>query len=110
MRRCLPARDFAPWFAAFLPEGGWLDSDLHPATVSDRSDGKIAHLDGLNLSRAWCLREITSGLGASSRTVLLEERAKAHLDVALPHVAGDYMGEHWLASFALLALRIAPDS
>jgi len=65
-----------------------------PATVSDRSDGRIAHLDGLNLSRAWCWRGI--GMNAVA--------ASAHLEASLPHVAGDYMGEHWLASFALLAL------
>jgi hypothetical protein len=66
---------------------------FEPAVVSDRSDGKIAHLDGLNLSRAWCWRE----LGYS-------QHAQTHLAAALPHIAGDYMGEHWLASFALLAL------
>lgn len=69
--------------------------------MSDRSDGKLAHLDGLNLSRAWCLREIADVLGGNA---LLEARAEEHLAASLPHVAGDYMGEHWLASFALLAL------
>ncbi len=107
--RTRPGEDFAPWFDAFLPEGGWLDTELAPVTVSDRSDGKIAHLDGLNLSRGWCLREIARALGpAHPRGARLEALARAHLDAALPHVAGDYMGEHWLASFALLALLAAP--
>ncbi|RZJ41564.1 MAG: DUF2891 family protein, partial [Brevundimonas sp.] len=76
-----------------------------PASVSDRSDGKIAHLDGLNLSRAWCWREIASALPESDiRAVIARRAAATHLDAALPHVTGDYMGEHWLASFALLAL------
>jgi hypothetical protein len=65
----------------------------------------MAHLDGVNLSRAWCWREVAAGLPAGDpvRTVA-EEAARTHLAAALPHVAGDYMGEHWLASFALLAL------
>ena len=76
---------------------------FNPAIVSDRSDGKIAHLDGLNLSRAWCWRAIAKLLQRSERAVA-EQAADAHLTTALPHIAGDYMGEHWLASFALLAL------
>ena len=75
------------------------------ATVSDRSDGKIAHLDGLNLSRAWCWRGIASTLAEDDQARMTAlEAAETHLASALPHVAGDYMGEHWLASFALLAL------
>jgi hypothetical protein len=73
--------------------------------VSDRSDGKIAHLDGLNLSRAWNWRAIAAALGpAHSVAPVAEAAAQRHLAAALPHVTGDYMGEHWLASFALLAL------
>jgi hypothetical protein len=96
MRRCLPVRAFEPWFHAFLPrlDAGEPASLFTPAHVSDRSDGKIAHLDGVNLSRAWCWR----ALGRPNV-------AEAHLDASLPHVAGDYMGEHWLATFALLALE-----
>lgn len=97
MSRVWPAERFAKWFDAFLPS---LER-FEPVTVSDRSDGKIAHLDGLNLSRAWALREIAAATGRDG----LRERADRHLAAALPHVAGDYMGEHWLASFALLALR-----
>ena len=105
MARVLPDDAFADWIAEFLPRlAERMPATLfEPAFVSDRSDGKIAHLDGLNLSRAWCWREIARLLPTSKREVA-EEAANEHLAAALPHVAGDYMGEHWLASFALLAL------
>ena len=107
MRRSLDAEQFAPWFARCLPDvAGQRPATLFtPATVSDRTDGKIAHLDGLNLSRAWCWRSIAGSLaeGDPRRKIVLAT-ATRHLDAGLPHVAGDYMGEHWLASFALLAL------
>ncbi|MEO5612219.1 MAG: DUF2891 domain-containing protein [Sphingomicrobium sp.] len=95
MARVLPPADFRSWLAAFLPRLAARDPAtlFTPATVSDRSDGKIAHLDGLNLSRAWCWRSLG-----------YPQHAEVHLAAALPHVAGDYAGEHWLASFALLAL------
>ncbi|AMG75830.1 DUF2891 domain-containing protein [Sphingopyxis granuli] len=98
---------FADWFDAFLPRAAQRTPAtlFTPATVSDRSDGKIAHLDGLNLSRAWCWRAIAAALPAGHPVVAeAEASALRHLDAALPHVTGDYMGEHWLASFALLAL------
>jgi hypothetical protein len=103
LRRLLPADEFAAWFEGFLPraEAGELATLFSPALVSDRSDGKIAHLDGLNFSRAWCWRELAASLPDPS---LAEAAADRHLAASLPHVAGDYMGEHWLASFALLAL------
>jgi hypothetical protein len=106
MRRALPPVAFAPWLAAFLPElvNGAPASLFTPAFVSDRSDGKIAHLDGVNLSRAWCWRGLAGALGPEL-AALAREAADAHLDASLPHVAGDYMGEHWLATFALLALE-----
>ena len=107
MRRVMTAEAFAAWFDAFLPrlERREPATLFRPAGVSDRSDGKIAHLDGLNLSRAWCWREIASALDAGDpRRALATEAARMHLGAALPHVTGDYMGEHWLASFALLAL------
>ena len=99
--------DFPAWFGRFLPNCASAKpaSLLAPAEVSDRSDGKIAHLDGLNLSRAWCWRHIAARLEPSALGPLLAATAQRHLDAALPHVAGDYMGEHWLASFALLALE-----
>jgi hypothetical protein len=108
MRRVLPAADFTTWFARFLPDlaRGEPATLFEPATVSDRSDGKIAHLDGLNLSRAWCQRSLAGALpeGAARRAKLLDA-ADRHLASALAHVSGDYMGEHWLATFALLALE-----
>jgi hypothetical protein len=107
MRQILAPLDFLEWFDAFLPGVG----DREPATlftpvsVSDRSDGKIAHLDGLNLSRAWCWRELAAALPpGDSRALAAREAAEIHLAASLPHVTGDYMGEHWLASFALLAM------
>lgn len=107
LRRFLPAEEFAAWLKAFLPRAaeGEPASLFAPATVPDRSDGKIAHLDGLNFSRAWCWREIAAALPPGHPMGAEAEAAAArHLAASLPHVAGDYMGEHWLASFALLAL------
>lgn len=107
MSRMLPRGAFAAWFRAFLPRLEQRDplALFTPATVSDRSDGKIAHLDGLNLSRAWCWRGIAAALGPEHPiTPIAEASAQHHLAASLPHVTGDYMGEHWLASFALLAL------
>ena len=108
MSRLLDTADFAAWFHAFLPDlaAGAPTTLFMPATVSDRSDGKIAHLDGLNLSRAWCWRGIAKALGEGDPvSALAQDAARAHIAASLPHVAGDYMGEHWLATFALLALE-----
>jgi hypothetical protein len=111
MADVMPREDFAAWLGAFLPQAaqGEPATLFKPATVSDRTDGKIAHLDGLNLSRAWCWRRIVVELPAAEP---LRARAQAaidsHLESALGHVAGDYMGEHWLATFALLALDDPP--
>ncbi len=104
MRRVL-GEGFAGWFAAFLPRITACEPAtlFNPATVSDRSDGKIAHLDGLNLSRAWCWRGITDSLPAAQRAIAIAA-ADTHLAASLPHISGDYAGEHWLASFALLAI------
>lgn len=107
MRRVLGAETFEGWLADFLPRLAAREPAtlFAPPSVSDRSDGKIAHLDGLSLSRAWCWRGIASALPAGDpRAVVAREAANTHLGAALPHVTGDYMGEHWLASFALLAL------
>jgi hypothetical protein len=96
---------FPIWFEQFLPRiAARQPATLFtPAIVSDRSDGKIAHLDGLNLSRAWCWRSLAPNLPPSERAIA-ESAADEHLAAAMPHLSGDYMGEHWLASFALLAL------
>jgi hypothetical protein len=89
MREVLPADDFRIWLKGFLPA-----VDLEPPGVADRADPKQSHLDGLALSRAWCLRKLGHA-----------EAAERHLRAALPHVVGGhYVGEHWLASFATLAL------
>jgi DUF2891 family protein len=105
LRRLLPDEEFAVWFAAFLPRlaNGEPAALFKPAEVSDRTDGQIAHLDGLNLSRAWCWRHLAEVAPADARP-RLEGAAARHLAAALPHLADHYMGEHWLASFALLAL------
>jgi len=108
MRRLLPRESFDTWFPRFLPDL----ADRQPATlfsparVSDRSDGKIAHLDGLNLSRAWCWRLLAAAMPEQDPAKPLAINAALnHLAAAIPHIAGDYMGEHWLATFALLALE-----
>jgi hypothetical protein len=102
LAQVLPADHFADWFGCFLPGAGKGQPAtlFEPAFVSDRGDGKIAHLDGLNLSRAWCWRRIGAKLGGEP----FEPVAQRHLESALPHLADDYVGEHWLCSFALLAL------
>jgi hypothetical protein len=107
VRRVLPAGEFVPWLDRFLPNLAKREPAtlFTPAFVSDRTDGQITHLDGLNLSRAWCWRAIARALPAGDpRRALGENAAAIHLDAALPHVTGDYMGEHWLATFALLAM------
>jgi len=108
MRRVLGAEEFARWFEEFLPgvEDGVYPNLLNPADVTDRSDPKIVHLDGLNLSRAWCMRSIASALPEDSpRRRTLALAASRHAEATLPHVAsGDYAGEHWLATFAVYML------
>jgi hypothetical protein len=107
MRRVMDGEEFVGWFARFLPEVAAESPRtlFTPAVVTDRTDGKIAHLDGLNLSRAWCWRSIASSFPAQhpigSRALAAAQR---HLAASLPYLAVDYMGAHWLASFALLAL------
>lgn len=108
MRRVLPPAEFRDWFHKYLPGAakGEPKSLFEPATVTDRTDPQLVHLDGLNLSRAWCLRGILSALPADdpARTVLAAA-AKRHAEAGLKHVAsGDYAGEHWLASFAVQML------
>ncbi|MGI8402738.1 MAG: DUF2891 domain-containing protein [Gemmatimonadaceae bacterium] len=107
MRRAMGLNQFRTWMDGFLP--GIANREpatlFDPAIVSDRSDGKIAHLDGLNLSRAWCWRSLaTAWPDEDPRRAIALDAATVHLSASMPHVAGDYMGEHWLATFALLAL------
>ena len=108
MRRVMSAAEFRRWFHRFLPQlaAGEPKTLLHPATVTDRSDPKLVHLDGLNLSRAWCMRSIAGALAANDPArKALANSARMHASDALAHVAsGDYAGEHWLASFAVYLL------
>lgn len=108
MRRVLPAEEYAGWLKKFLP-GIPRDPDrewLPAAVVTDRADPKLAHLDGLNLSRAWMLLGIASGLPESDpRRASLMATAGRHADAALPAVTGEhYEGGHWLGSFAVYLL------
>lgn len=101
MSEVLPAPTFRDWLEyGFMPT---FPSELRePCVVSDRTDGRIAHLDGLNLSRGWNLNRLAL-LSPKHRTDALSA-AERHIEAALHHLQDDYMGEHWLASFALLAL------
>lgn len=98
---------FADWWAQFEPSSGALATWLAPVRVSDPHDARIVHLHGLNLSRAWCWRRLAPALptqlaGPAGAAV------EAHLAAsAAAAVAGDYVGTHWLASFALLAVDAA---
>jgi hypothetical protein len=104
MLRAVDGCSFADWWEQFQPSDTALAAWLAPATVSDPSDARIVHLHGLNLSRAWCwglLRpELPSALQEPVNAAI-----SAHLAASLPAATeGDYVGTHWLASFALLAL------
>ncbi|MEP7083184.1 MAG: DUF2891 domain-containing protein [Betaproteobacteria bacterium] len=108
MTRMLDRSSFGIWLQRFLPglEAGQPAALFSPAIAGDHTDPQMVHIDGLNLSRAWCLRAIAGALGESdARTARLLEAAAAHLRAGLPSVqSGDYMGEHWLATFAVYAL------
>jgi hypothetical protein len=108
MRRVMAPAEFRRWFHRFLPQltRQRFKSLLQPAVVMDRTDPKLVHLDGLNLSRAWCMRSIAAALSKTDPDRrILTESARAHAADALAHVAsGDYAGEHWLASFAVFML------
>jgi hypothetical protein len=107
MRRVLGER-FAEWFERFLPNLAHRGNLLEPVIVSDRSDPQIAHLDGLNLSRAWCFREISRFLPPDHQwQECLRDAADRHAGAGLANVAsGHYEGEHWLASFAVHLLSV----
>lgn len=104
IRRILPPAEYARWLGRFLPAipsrpSHWLE----PAVVTDRADPKLAHLDGLNLSRAWMLEGIVSGLPERDpRRPALRAAAAAHRDAGLVGVTGEhYEGGHWLGTFAV---------
>lgn len=112
MARVLSPDAFAAWFAAFLPDlaAGQPETLFTPAIVSDRSDGKIAHLDGLNLSRVWAWKQILHPLPMDfAARQRIEHTMKQHLDASMAHIAGDYMGEHWLATYAVMAMQTGPN-
>ena len=108
VRRVLPQAEFSVWLAGWLPglADGAPANLLSPVEVSDRGDPQIVHLDGLNLSRAWSLASIAAGLpAADARQGPLRRAAGAHLAAGMAGLASeDYLGAHWLASFAALAL------
>lgn len=103
MRRVLNAEEFATWIDGFLPNVSNDDFRMETAKVADRSDGKLVHLDGVNLSRAWCLYGLSK---SSSKLAHLSVLADEHMAATLPNlVEDDYAGGHWLASFAVYALQ-----
>lgn len=108
MRRVLPHGRYGAWLSAFLPglAGREPAALFAPALVDDRGDPQIVHLDGLNLSRAWCLRGIANALPpGDARAAVLLEAADRHLEAGLAGVeSADYLGAHWLATFAVLAM------
>ncbi len=100
MQKILSIELFQAWIVDFIPDF----SSFTPAVVSDRSDPKIVHLDGLNFSRAWCLLGISNSMPGSGNKELIR-KAAAHFNKSFPHLSsGNYEGEHWLTSFAILAL------
>ncbi|HEU4781657.1 MAG TPA: DUF2891 domain-containing protein [Steroidobacteraceae bacterium] len=112
MRRVLDPAAFSRWLSTFLPG---IPKDLRtewltPAVVTNRSDPKLAHLDGLNLSRAWMLEGISRGLAAKDRRIVaLAAAAKRHADSALSQVTGEhYEGGHWLGTFAVYLVTGQP--
>jgi hypothetical protein len=112
MRRVLPPGEFRTWFTRFLPDAARSEpkSLFAPAIVTDRTDPQLVHLDGLNLSRAWCMRSVAMALpdDDAARSALIAS-VKRHAEAGLEHVAsGDYVGEHWLASFAVYLLTAIP--
>ena len=103
MKRILPKEEFKTWLADFLPQLKDKNFTLEPGKVSDRTDGKLVHLDGVNFSRAWSLYEIAKDLPEYAH---LKNSANAHVNYSLPSIVGDsYEGGHWLGTFAIYALN-----
>lgn len=105
MSKIMNSNEYASWLKSFMPEIYNASFQLEPAIVKDRSDGKLVHLDGLNYSRAACLYGIAQQQGES--LYHLKELAQRHLAYSLPNLSAqdDYMGLHWLGTFALYALQ-----
>ncbi len=104
MRRVLPENAFRLWMEDFMPQLKAEDFTLEVAEVSDRTDGKLVHLDGLNFSRAWVLHGLANQY--PKRYSHLKPVANQHISYSFPNLVGDtYEGGHWLGSFALYALQ-----
>ena len=103
MKRVLPIDTFKEWFQDFLPQLKAPSFKLEVGQVSDRTDGKLVHLDGVNFSRAWSLNYIAKDLKDYNH---LKNVANTHINYSLPSIVGDsYEGGHWLGSFAIYALN-----
>lgn len=103
MKRLLPMATFKTWLDGFLPQLKDLNFNLETGKVSDRTDGHLVHLDGVNFSRAWNLIKISEGLPEYNH---LKNIAFAHINYSLPSIFADsYEGGHWLGSFAIYALN-----
>jgi len=105
MKRVLSKEEFSSWFSTFLPALKKTNYQLPVGEVSDRKDGKLVHLDGVNFSRAWCLYTIVKDMPEYEH---LKNIANQHIQYSLPNLVGDsYEGGHWLGSFAIYALNTA---
>ncbi len=107
MRRVMPQAELAKWLREFFPGlAAGKPFPLSPAVVTDPTDPRLVHLDGLNLTRAWTLRAVARALpAADARRKVLEDSATKHATAGLARVSsGNYEGEHWLASFAVYLL------
>jgi hypothetical protein len=103
MKRVLPKNEFKNWLSEFLPKLKNKDFKIAVGEVSDRTDGKLVHLDGVNFSRAWALNKIIKDMPEYNH---LKNIANQHINYSLPNVVGDnYEGGHWLGSFAIYALN-----
>jgi hypothetical protein len=107
MRKVLDKDVFKIWLGAFMPELSTKDFSLEPGKVSDRTDGKLVHLDGLNFSRAWVLYGLIKDFPEEYDHLM--KIANEHIEYSLPSIVDDnYEGTHWLGSFAIYALQQAP--
>ena len=103
MKRVMSKEAFKTWLESFLPQLKDSNFSLETGKVSDRTDGKLVHLDGVNFSRAWSLNKIAQGLPEYEH---LKNIANQHINYSLPSIVGDsYEGGHWLGSFAIYALN-----
>ncbi len=103
MSKVLDTESYISWLDKFLPQLENSSFAMEVGKVSDRTDGKLVHLDGVNFSRAWCFKNIAN---ADSKYAHLIEIANTHINNSLPSLVGDsYEGGHWLGSFAIYACQ-----